>query len=221
MKPLLFYMNASNYAQILEDLHNIPCDKFIVNYTPYPHPHNLARDFFLAHPQYTHLIVQPQDLHVKKEHYEKLIETVEKTGHDVVSCVCNVEREGHPHHNMWAICKKIPSKDKQRRKYNWVPATDEKLGLMEVEFQGMVFTCISRRVIERKMIDGEWAFKGTVHVGNDRFLAAPDLTFAHCCRELAIKQYADTDIRLVHYANHKPSLVNKNLSSTEYIQCHG
>lgn len=213
-------MNTGDYPEILKDVHDIPCDKFIVNYSPYPHPHNLAREFFLNH-DYTHLIVVPQDLHAKKEHYQKLIETVKDTGYDVVSAVCNVERQGHPNNHKWAICKKIPSLDRSKRHYNWFPETSENLGVVQVEFQGMVMACISRKVIQRKMIDGEWVFKGTIHSGIGPFLAAPDLTFCHCCLKLGIPIYTNTDIRLMHYANHKPSLVGKRLSSTEYIPYHG
>ena len=214
-------MNTGDYPEIKKDLMEIPCDKFITNYFPYPFPHNLVRDFFLEHEEYTHLIVQPQDLHANKEHYAKLIETVKETGYDVVSCVCNVERPMHRDYFKWAICKNIPSMDKSQRMYNWVPSTEDKLGLMKVEFQGMVFACISRKVIERRMIDGEYVFKGTIHRTHENFTAAPDLTFCHCCKHLDIPIYANTDIRLVHYANHKPSKVGKELSSTEFIPYHG
>ena len=221
MKPLLFYMRASNYPEIERDLRDIPCDKFYTNYMHYPFPHNLARDFFLAHEEYTHLIVQPQDLHATKADYEKLIETVEKTGYDVVSCVCNVEREGHPNYDKWAICKKIPSRDGNKRYYNWVPQTSAKMGILSVEFQGMVFCCIARKVVERKMIDGEYVFKGAIHASTNPYAMAPDLTFCHCCKELGIPIYANTDIRLKHYANHKPSLVGKRLSSTQHVKYRG
>lgn len=216
IKPLLFYMNTGEYKEILADLDKIPCDKFIANFLPYPYPHNLARDFFLEHKEYTHLIVQPQDLHAKKEHFDELVKTVEKTGYDVVSCVCNVERAGHRNYSRWAICKELPSLDRTNRYYNWVPQTQDKIGLMKVEFQGMVFCCISRKVIERIMINGEYVFKGTWHASNEPYAAAPDLTFCHSCKQLGIPIYANTDIRLVHYANHKPSQVGKRDGSTTF-----
>jgi len=185
------------------------------------HPHNLAREYFLEHKEYTHLIVQPQDLHATKEHYENLIKTVQDTNYDVVSCVCNVERPGHRLNNVWAICKKIPSRDKHKRYYNWIPQTSSKMGILRVEFQGMVFCSISRKVVQRLMIDGEYVFKGANHANTNRFGMAPDLTFAHCCKDLGIPMYANTDIRLIHYANHKPNLVGKKISSTEFIKWDG
>lgn len=221
IKPLLFYMNTSDYPEILKDLKGIPCDQYHVNYMPYPHPHNMARDCFLNHDEYTHLIVVPQDLHAKKEHYEKLIKTVQETGYDVVSAVCNVERKGHRNFNKWNICKQIPSLDRNNRYYNWMPACDEKLGLVQVEFQGLAMACISRAIMQRTTIEGEPLFKGTVHVGTNQFLAAPDLTFSHCCKNAGIPMYADTDIRIEHYANHKPTLVGKSLTSASFIKYYG
>jgi len=212
-------MNAADYPGIQRALKEIPCDKFIVNYTPYPHPHNLAREFFLSHKEYTHLIIQPQDLLVTKEDYLSLIESVKD--YDVLSCVCNVEREGHPDHHKWNICKKIPSKDRLKRYYNWFPETDKKLGIVQVEFQGMAFTIISRNIIERHTLDGEWIFKGAIHSGIGQYLAAPDLTFCHCCLDLNIPIYTNTDIRLIHYSNHKPNLVGKREASTTFIKYNG
>lgn len=214
-------MNTGDYPELKKDLMEIPCDKFITNYMPYPYPHNLARDYFLEHREYTHLIVQPQDLHVNKEHYAKLIETVCETEYDVVSCVCNVEREGHRDYHKWAICKKIPSMDRNKRYYNWIPETVEKLGILQVEFQGMVFACISRKIIEKINLEAEFVFKGTIHVSDNPYAAAPDLTFCHEMKKAGIPIYANTDIRLIHYANHKPSRVGKMLSTTEFIEWHG
>ena len=77
-KYLLFYMNTSDYKNIQKDIKKIPCDKIIIHYMPYPFPHELARDYFLEHEEYSHLIVCPQDLHPTKEAYQELIKTVEK-----------------------------------------------------------------------------------------------------------------------------------------------
>ena len=205
INPLLFYMQAADYPDILEELDKIPCDKFIVKYMPYPWPHNLARDFFLEHEEYTHLIVHPQDLLVKKEHYDALLADIKKYDYPVLSGVCNVERMGHAWANMWAICKICPSKFRNERRYFWVPACKDNIGIMEVEFQGMVFCWIKRDVIERVNLEGEYIFQGTIHTDGR---PAPDLNFCINCKKAGIPIHADTDVRMFHYANHKPSLVN-------------
>jgi len=219
INPLLFYMNTSDYEEINRKLELIPCSKFITNYLPYPFPHDLARDFFLEHTEFSHLIVMPQDLEPPTpEEFKQLMQIVHLGDYDVLSCVCNVERPGHKDFYKWAICKELPSLDKTKRKYNWFPSTDEKLGVVKVEFQGMVFAVIARRIIERKMIDGEYVFKGTMHRDNNQFSAAPDLTFCHACKKLGIDIHANTDIRLKHYANHKPTKVGKEQGSTKFIK---
>ena len=220
INPLLFYMNIADYEEIKKDLKEIPCDQYHTNYMPYPMPHNLAREFFINHKEYTHLIVCPQDLHAKKQHYEKLIKTIKETNFDVISSVCNVERPGHRTlSHKWNICKKIPSKDRTRRYYNWVPITAKLLGIMQVEFQGFAFTAISRKVMERiSIVDGEPLFRGATHKTNERFSAAPDLTFCHNCKAAGIPIYANTDIRITHYANHLPHLVGKKDATIDFIK---
>ena len=214
-------MNTSNYDTILKKLKKLPVDQFHVNFMAYPFPHNLAREFFLEHEEYTHLIVCPQDLEPPTlQEYEELIQTVKDTNHDVISCVCNVEREGHPNHSKWAITKELPSKDKHKRYYHWVPQSMKKIGLMKVKFQGLVFCVISRRIIQRRTIDGEWFFKGTIFPSTGRFDCPPDLTFSHVCHDNDIEQWAHTDIRLIHHVNHKPSMIGKIPSSTNFIRYH-
>lgn len=217
INPLLFYMNTSDYDTINEKLELLPVDRFVTNYMPYPFPHDMARDFFLANEQYTHLIVMPQDLEPPTpEEFKTFLEQAKD--YDVLSCVCNVEREGHRNFNRWAICKTLPDLDRAHRYYNWIPSTEEKLGIMKVKFQGMVFACIARKVIERKMIDGSYVFKGTIHRDTNPYSAAPDLTFCHCCDKLGIEIFANTDIRLKHYANHNPSKVGKVEGFTKFLK---
>lgn len=215
INPLLFYMQAADYPDILEELDKIPCDKLIIKYMPYPWPHNLARDFFIEHEEYTHLIVMPQDILVKKEHFEALKADIEKYHYPVLSGVCNVEREGHRNFNMWNICKICPSKFRNERIYRWVPACAEKIGIMRVGFQGMAFTWIQRNILQRVNLDGEFIFKGCIHRDGS---PAPDLNFSLNCLKLGIIQYANTDVRMFHYANHMPSLVGKKPHEKIFIK---
>lgn len=213
IKPLIFYMNAADYPDIIQELNTIPCDKLIISYLPYPWPHTIARDYFLEG-DWTHLIVQPQDLLVKKENYDMLIEKLEKFDYPVLSGVCNVDREGHNLYK-WAICKLCPTRDKDTRIYNWVPACKEKIGIMKVGFTGLVFCAIKRSIIERTLIDGEPIFKGCIH---NRWGPAPDLNFCLNCSRLEIPIHADTDNRMFHYANHKPNLVNKRPATKVFLK---
>ncbi len=198
-------MNTSDYPDILKELKEIPCTKIIINYMPYPHPHNLARDYFLDHPEYTHLIVMAHDCLVTKQNYEDLIKTVlDNPEKKIIAAVCNVERAGHPLNKMMNICFECPSMNKNERHYSWIPFNSVS-GLIKVGFQGNAFTIIERSIIERYTIEGAPVFQGTTHRDNLQFSGSPDITMCNKLKKLNIDIWANTEIKILHYANHLAS----------------
>jgi len=218
IKPLLVYLQAADYPEILEELEKIPCDKLILKYFPYPHPHNIARDFFLKHTEYTHLIIQPQDLKVTKEHYEKMFKNIYDKNYPVLSAVCNVGKNGVFRYKM-AVCKELPAWNRYVRYYNWIPSGLK--GINQVKFQGHVFVWIKRDVVERRNIYGDYIFRGSVHVGGE---PAPDLTFCTECDRSGIPIHADCDCNIEHLATHEKILVGKKkveiIYKPEKQRCH-
>jgi len=204
IKPLLVYLQAGDYPEVLEPLKEIPCDKLILKYMAYPWPHDLAREFFLQHEEYTHLIIHPQDLVVTKEDYFKLYNDIRKYNFPVLSGVCNVSNHGK-FKALWSISKKLPSLIHNKRYYEFMPM-GEGLGIIDVKFQGFIFCFIKRNVIERTTINGDYIFRGAIHINGG---AAPDLTFCHNCDEIGVKIYVDTNVRMKHLATHKDILVFK------------
>jgi len=215
IKPLLVYLKAAIYPDILNNLKDIPCDKLILEYYPYPHPHNIARDFFLDHEEYTHLIIQPQDLLVTKKDYSDLLNNVEKYDYPVLSGVCNVDRPDTDYFYYWNICKACPSRNYLKRRYDYFPKCKNSLGIVEVGFMGMSFPFIKRSIIERRTIEGDFIFSGSVHRNQG---IPPDLLFCNNCKDIGIKIMADTDVRMFHYANHSPSLVGKQSCKQLFIR---
>ena len=219
INPLLFYMNTSDYKDILKKLKEIPCDTFIVNYMAYPLPHNLSREYYLTHKEYTHLIVQAHDVLATSYEYFHLIQRLKKTNYDIIAVPCNVEREGHRLHGMLNICMNLPDLDKSKRYYKWIPKGIK--GIIKVEFQGNAFTIISRKIIESIVLpSAEFVFKGTDQNASP-YSASPDLTFCTCLKIKDIPIYADCDIFVKHYANHKPSLIGKKDASTTVLYYNG
>jgi len=96
-------------------------------------------------------------------------------------------------------CIKSPNKNKTFRRYDWIPFGD--LGIIKVAFMGMTFPFIKRNVLSRTKIDGTPIFQGKL---GDIY---PDLNFCINCCDLDIPIRVDTSVRMVHYANHRPSLV--------------
>jgi len=209
-------MNTSDYPEIKKELKKIPCDKFFVNYMNYPLPHELARRFFLDREEYTHLIIQAHDVKATVKNYNQLIEEIKRNDFDILAAVCNVERPGNPKFYSMNICAKLPTLDKTKRYYQWIPFGAVH-GLIKVEFQGNAFTIISRRIIQRTDLDGQFIFKGSIHRDNLRFSASPDLTMCHVCKKLGISIIADTENKTKHYANHKPNKIGKYDAYAEFI----
>jgi len=86
IKPLLAFLQAKEISEVLTEQENFNIDILRIKYVSYPRqlsrhdqeypfqgPHEIAIDYFLNHPEYTHLIFQPPDLIVKKENLEQLI----------------------------------------------------------------------------------------------------------------------------------------------------
>ena len=204
VNPLLVYFQAADYDDVLRPLKEIPCDKLILKYMPYPRPHDYAREFFMQHKEYTHIIIHPQDLVVTKEHYFKLVNDLEKYDFPSLAGVCNVGKIG-PLKYVWAICMELPTLDRDTRHYNWCPM-GKGLGILDVKFEGNMFNFIRRDIAEKRMIDGEFVFRG---VDNYNGKASPDLVFAHNCDKLGIPIKVDTDVRMVHLATHNRIKVGK------------
>jgi len=158
IKPLLCYFQAADYPEILAELDKMPCDKLILKYMPYPRPHDYAREFFIEHTEYTHIIIHPQDLVVKLEHYKKLVADLEKYNFPSLAGVCNVGKIG-PLKHVWAVCMELPTLDRDTRHYNWCPMGSG-LGILEVKFEGNMFNFIRRDIAEKRMIDGEYVLEG-------------------------------------------------------------
>jgi len=213
IKPLLVYLQAADYPEILKELKKIPCDKLILKYMPYPHPHNIARDFFIEHKEYTHLIIHPQDLIVTKQHYENLVADLKEFDFPVLGGVCNVDINRNRKF-LWNFCMELPAWDIDKRYYNWCPM-GEGLDILRVKFQGFAFCFIRRDVIERKTIEGDFIFRGANHLNGH---PAPDLTFCTMCNNLKIPVHVDTRVRMFHLARHMDLLVNKRNVEIVYIK---
>jgi len=213
INPLLVYFQAGDYPDILEEIDKMPCDKLILKYMPYPRPHDYSREFLEQHEEYTHLIIHPQDLLVKREHFDKLVEDLEKYDFPTLAGVCNVGVKGSLAH-VWAVCMELPTLAKDHRHYNWCPRM-KNVGIMKVKFEGNMFNFIRRDLALRRMIDGEFVYRGT---DNSNGKASPDLTFCHNCDKLGIPVRVDTDVIMFHKGTHEKIKVGKVMPEVYYIK---
>jgi len=197
INPLLVYLRPKDIPIVLENLDTIPCDKLYINYYPYPHPHRIARDYFLAHPEYTHLLICTNDLVVTKQDYDKMLENIVNYPMlDVMCGVCNVD--GDQEKDFWNICPDLPQLDANRRVYHWYHKQCGLKGfIFRVAFAGFPFMCIARHIVEGLMRKpGRPGYDGCDLFGVDGFAA--DLWFCTALWELHVPIYCDSNIEMLH-----------------------
>jgi len=197
INPLITYLRPKDIPQVLDALETIPCDKLYINYYPYPHPHRIARDYFLAHPEYTHLCIVTNDLIVTSNHFDKMMSNVKN--HPMLSVICGVcNVDGDQEKTKWNICLDLPPIKEKNRSYHWVKMNDELRGIwLRVAFAGFPFMVCSRHIIEGLMQRPERpGYDGCDLFGVDGF--ATDLWFCTSLWERHIPIFCDTGIEMKH-----------------------
>ena len=197
IKPLLAYLQAKDIPEVLNELQYIPCDKLYVKYYAYPNPHRIIREYFLSHPEYTHLCIVPPDLIVTEKNYWDMYQNVvDYPFISVISGVCNVDLMDEK--DYWACTKVLPGLQ-EPRVYDWYHKDCGLKGhIFTVPHSGFVFPWISRHVIERLTLNGERpGYDGTFLDGSkDGF--ASDLLFSHSLWNNHVPQYVDSNVEMKH-----------------------
>lgn len=161
-----------------------------------------CRDFFLSHPEYTHMAILPDDLLVDVEHVDKLVDDLEKYDYDVLSGVCNFALSNKRMFNKMAVIdyrifgavdqlsktgrfdyfKHIMSRDTwQKMKEDM---KDKPNRIIRVALSNFPFTIIKRSVVEK------------IEFGSN--LMGVDTVFFQSCINNNIATYADLDVEMFH-----------------------
>lgn len=157
--------------------------------------YHILTDFFLnKHKEFTHLVISPDDLVVKREHYEALLKTLEQEDYPVFSGVCNID-VAHP--NTLNICiDEVPNIIRKLRRHKWADANKlPKEPIIKVKFSGMPFLFIRRDIVERIPLQGDTPYDPSrKNIEPKSF----DAAFCYHCNELDIPIYVDTRVRMLH-----------------------
>lgn len=171
----------------------LPCDLFIVRFVAEFHAYKKAREFFMEHKEYTHLVIATDDIVVQPRHVEKLQKDLEEHDFPVLSGYMNVDQNDTQNMN---ICYKIGMKQRRIRQYKWIQKDDLPDEMfIDVEFAGFGLTAIRRDIIEGypvfaadKVFDGFPPHRG----------ASLDFVFCWHCKDKGIPVKVDTDIQMKH-----------------------
>lgn len=166
------------------------------------HAYNSGRDWFLAHPEYTHLAILPDDLLVDVKHVDKLVEDLEHYDYDVLSGISNFAMStANFFNNMTAIdwnkyeavdqlkktgrfdyFKHIMSRVEYKKKKEEMQNKPNRI--IRVAMSHFPFTIIKRHVVEK------------IEFGAN--LMGVDTVFFQSCIKNNIATYADLDVELWH-----------------------
>lgn len=202
---LLCSPSPRDISQVYEALKKCPYDRLYAKYFPEVQAYNLMRQFFLGHPQYTHMVICPDDLVVEPKNVKKLKQTLEnsKIEYDVLAGVCNVDMGENK--DFLCVTRNLPHPTRwveERgqigwRTYDWVRKDDpDAKGIKPVKFSGFACQAISRKVLQKMSFQDDSKFNGkpTMMTG------AIDVMFANQCfkQKPFILQWVDFDNKMLH-----------------------
>lgn len=154
--PLLFIPSPRFIEQFYNATENLEIDKLWMKYYPQQEAYSLARDWFLNHQEYNSLIILPDDLLVKQESINQLIEDSEF--YSVISGYCNNTAGETTHVDSDIAIGTLPPNPPLRGRYHefrWNSLVTlenmVKVGpaIIPVLHQGFALTLLKRKIVQR------------------------------------------------------------------------
>jgi hypothetical protein len=181
IKPLLCSASPRDIEDVLKWRAKIPYDKFYAKYHNEADAYKILRDYFLAHEEYTHMCIVPDDLIIKTEHIEWLINDLNHVDYPILAGVCNLDWQ---HQDLYSPCWNLTM--------NGFFTEDDLKGehIKNPEYEGFACTFIRRDVLERFPLDG---FN---HTG-----VSFDLGLAVECYRRNIPIHVDCSCKMLHLKN--------------------
>jgi GT2 family glycosyltransferase len=143
MNPLIIYLQPKDgLGHIRNKLLNIPCDKLILKYFPYPDVYQIARKSIEKHPEYDIIVWLQNDINFDKQAFFKLIQGLKNWKLDILGCSMNVDLTPHGLQHCAFTVKKFEHEVKGL--VNNEPPFVKKgtfRGLVKVYHNGGVFAC--------------------------------------------------------------------------------
>lgn len=161
-----------------------------------------CRDFFLSHPEYTHMAILPDDLLVDIKHVDKLLDDLKEYDYEVLSGICNFALSSKNFFNNMACIeynnygavdqiaktgrfdyfKQIMSRERYKEIKEQMANKPNRI--IRVALSNFPFTIVKRSVVEQ------------IEFGAN--LMGVDTVFFQDCINKGIKTYADLDVEMLH-----------------------
>jgi len=195
---LLFMPSPRDIPQVKRYWNDLPADKLIVKYTPQLEAYQIGREYFLSHPEYTHLAICPDDLEVTKEGFEILKKDIEMFHFPVVSGICGID-ENRP--DIYAIQQQVLMDEIKPASDGWIENLPEET-LFVVGHSGFCFEIIERDLISKV----SWV--GSSNNGRGNF----DWQFSKDCKKEGHIIMVDQRVKMKHWRVKQYLRVRENLA---------
>jgi len=170
----------------------LPYDKFIVEKKLQLPAYTDAKNYFLDHEEYTHLVVCPDDLEVTPTNLEILLNDVKCSGYRTIAGICNIDESQPDTYAIQPLGTDLTSDHPQVDKGSWY-MKNEKPILPDVKILQVGHCGFSCQFIERELLE-KVKWRGASNGGNANF----DWQFSKDCHELNIPIFVDTTVKLWH-----------------------
>ena len=188
---------------VYEELKKCPYDRLYAKYFPETTAYNKMRDYFLAHEEYTHFVICPDDLVIMNENIQAIRKELEKFDYDSLAGVCNVDLAENREllnitTNLPHPQRTVPERGQPGwRFYDWIPRHkrfDEKI--ITVPFSGFAAQAINRKTLKRFKFQDDSTFNGTpdLQTGSIDCMWANQLAFV----KPPVKQHVMVNNRMKH-----------------------
>lgn len=204
MNPLLFCPSPRNIPEVIESWKNIPYDKFIVKNKLERRAYREGREYFLDHPEYTHIVICPDDMIVDYDSFVKMEKIIKQKNLDNLAGLSNIDETQV---NLFS-CKPLGTDPTQTGCGTYFSKDSlPKDEVFEVGFTGFACQWIERKLVERLSFDGA--------CNNNE--GCMDLKFTYEMQTLKRKQYVCNGTFFYHMrmAQYHEVMAWKNRAHTE------
>lgn len=210
VNPLIGVLNPrelTEFKNCIDKITNV--DKLFIKYfTPESDAYYSLRLWFLMHPEYSHLIICPDDITFTPEHINMLIEGIEKFNFPVLTGYANLDLSNP---DLYSVGLEGEYIERSHRQYKLLtkakmfnPDGTCKLGrYFQCKWAGFGFTTIRRDIVERIPFEDDARFNG-MRYGT---ACCVDTVFSYQCNIKGIPMFCDSKVKITHLREGKRSLM--------------
>lgn len=201
IKPLFCMLSPRDIPQVLDSLKQCPYDKLWIKYHPSYYAYQYARQMFLEHKEYTHLVIWTDDVVYDDEFFTILMMSAKDKA--IVTGVGNVDTDGFS--EFLTITHNLPTVNRDRRVYSWYHDSERyntfRHSLIEVPHSGMIPAIIERNLVAALSFMGDQGYGINSH--------AQDVMMSNELHNMNQKLYANTMCKFLHLRHGGEIMVNK------------